>query len=150
MQTLTLNETQIHNLLVNKYLYITENNMLEIYDNEIVLNKNGYTERVSSINLEFEERIILNKGVIDYIRNLICNHLNLELCEVVYFSRNKEELQFKIRTNPNTKIIVCERRQAEWYLKTAGSEACYDPETKTIGHYKQLCDSAYFFCWVED
>lgn len=42
-KTITLNESQINNLLTNNSLFLDENKILEIYDNELFLNKDGYT-----------------------------------------------------------------------------------------------------------
>lgn len=147
MESITLNEIQINNLLTNKSLLLDENKVLEIYNNELILNKNGYTNRVLSINIQFEKHNIENKKVIDFIRNLICEYLNLEPCEVIFFSRYQDEFQFKARTGASTssKIIVYERRKIEGV-----NVGAYNPVTKTIGPYKQLSDSAYFFRWLNE
>lgn len=79
IETITLNESQINNLLTNNSLLLDENKVLEIFDNELILNKNGYTNRVYSMNLMFDEHNIENKSVIDFIRNLISEHLTLNL-----------------------------------------------------------------------
>lgn len=143
MQTIVLDELQIQNLIMNKSLCLDENKVLEIYDNELFLNKNGYKNTVISMNLKYDERQIENKNVINYIRNLICNHLNLEPCEVIFYSRYQDEFQFKVKTgNVLSKVIVYERRVIDRVDNT------YDPVTKTIGQYKKLCESAYFFRWL--
>lgn len=86
MKTITLDETQLQNLFTHNCLFLDENKVLEISNNELILNKNGYTNRVYSVNIQFDEHNIENRSVIDFIRNLICIHLNLELCDKIHRS----------------------------------------------------------------
>lgn len=145
MKTITLNENDISKLIRDGNLCLNETQSLDILDDRLVLNDNGYTAEVVSVNLDFDERLIQNKCSIDYIRELLYLHLNLEPCEVIFFNKYSDEYQFKIRTSSDilSKIIVYERRKIEWE-----SNMSYDPITKTIGPYKQLSDSAYFFRWI--
>lgn len=147
MKTITLNESQIHSLIRDKSICLNETQSLNIFDSTLVLNTNGYTSELTSVTLNFEERIIENKGAVDYIKDLICFQLNLEPCEVIFVSRTNDEFQFRIRTSSNilSKIIVYERRKVEWTNNNV-----YDPKTQTIGPYKQLSDSAYFFRWLNE
>lgn len=147
MKTITLNENDVSRLIRDGNLCLNETQSLDIFDSTLVLNINGYTSELTSITLDFEERIIENKGAIDYIKDLICFQLNLEPCEVIFVSRTNDEFQFRIRTSSNilSKIIVYERRKVEWTNNNV-----YDPKTKTIGPYKQLSDSAYFFRWLNE
>ncbi len=150
MKTITLNESQIQSLIRDKSLALNETQSLDIFDSELILNTNGYTSTVTSVTLDFEDRIVENRGVIDYIKDLICFQLNLEPCEVIFISRTQDEFQFKLRTgNTLNKIVVYERRKAESNA-AANEDSTYNLNTKTIGPYKQLSDSAYFFRWLEE
>ena len=151
MKTITLNENQIHSLIQEKNLYLNETESLDIFDSELVLNTNGYTSAVTSVTLDFEERIVENKGTIDYIKDLVCFQLNLEPCEVIFISRTNDEFRFKIcvATNALSKIVVYERRKAESNA-ALNENSTYNLKTKTIGPYKQLSDSAYFFRWLDE
>lgn len=147
MKTITLNENDISRLIRDRYLCLNETQSLDIFDSTLVLNTNGYTSEVTAVTLDFEERIIENKGAIDYIKDLICFQLNLEPCEVIFVSRTNDEFQFRIRTGLNSlsNIVVYERRKVEWTNNNV-----YDPQTRAIGPYKQLSDSAYFFRWLNE
>lgn len=149
MKTITLNESQIHSLIHDKSLFLSETQSLDIFDSRLVLNSNGYTSPIDSITLDFEERIIQNKDTVNYIKDLISFQLNLEPCEVIFVRRTNDEFQFKIRTGSNFlgSIVVYERRKAESNA-AVNDDSTYNPETKTIGPYKQLVDSAYFFRWL--
>lgn len=150
MKTITLNESQIQSLIRDKSLTLNETQSLDIFDSELILNINGYTSTVTSVTLDFEDRIVENRGAIDYIKDLVCFQLNLEPCEVIFISRTNDEFLFKIRTgNTLNKIVVYERRKAESNAATI-SDNTYNLKTKTIGPYKQLSDSAYFFRWLNE
>lgn len=151
MKTITLNENQVCSLIRDKYFDLNESQSLDISNDQLFLNTNGYTSEVFSVTFEFEERIIENRGTIDYIKNLICFQLNLDPCEVIFFSRTNDEFQFKIRigSNISNKIVVYERRRAEW--NTAYNEdSTYNLTTNTIGPYRQLSNSAYYFRWLDE
>lgn len=147
MKTITLNENEINKLIKDKRFYLNETQSLDIFDNKLFFNYNGYTSEIVSVDMQFEKRFVENKGAIDYIRNLICSQLNFESCEVIFFSRSNDEFQFKIHTDSNFlgRIVVYERRKIEWE-----NNISYAPKTKTIGAYKQLSDSAYFFRWLDE
>lgn len=150
MKTIILNESQIQCLIRDKSLALNETLSLNIFDSELVLNTNGYTSEVTFVTLDFEERIVENRGVIDYIKDLVCFQLNLESCEVIFISRTNDEFQFKLRTgNTLSKIVVYERRKAERNA-ALNEDSNFNLKTKTIGPYKQLSDSAYFFRWLDE
>ena len=53
MQNIKLKEKQISELIKNKKIILNDNSSIEIYDDEIIHNKNGEIRYIKSINLEF-------------------------------------------------------------------------------------------------
>ncbi|MBP3924509.1 hypothetical protein J6E39_04630 [bacterium] len=152
MEVITINSEQVIQLIKNEYLEIAQNNRIEFVNNNLVLNCNGEISNVRSINILFEKLEIKNKHIIDYIQNIICEHLNLELNEVIYSSGCADEFDFKIRFAPNIEwqIVVCEYSRALQNMCFISDEQInVKPGAPAIGIYKRLGKSAYYFRWFE-
>jgi len=148
MTKLTLNYNEIKILMKNKVLCLAEDMRLEIIDDNIVLNKNGYLSETILANMEFEKRCDKNIKIIDFIRDLVCSQLNLEPCNVIFFNQYKDAFQFKIfvRSKYIGKIIVHEKRKVKW------ANSKYEQEGNDVrlqSQYRQLLNSAYYFMWLE-
>lgn len=148
MTKLTLNYDEIKILIKNKVLCLTEDMRLEIIDNNIVLNKNGYLSETIWASMKFEKRCDKNIKIIDFIRDLVCSQLNLEPCNVIFFNQYKDEFQFKIFVHSNYmgKIVVHEKRRVEWTNSKCEQE---EKDVRLQSQYRQLLDSAYYFMWLE-
>lgn len=148
MMKLTLNYNEIKTLIKNKVLCLTENTCLEILEDNIVLNENGYISEMISVCMEFESRCDKNIKIIDFIRNLVCSQMNLEPCNVIFFNQYKDEFQFKIFVHSNYigKIVVHEKRKVEWENSKWEQE---ENDVRLQSQYRQLLNSAYYFTWLD-
>ena len=114
MESIIISSKDISKLIVNNYLTVTEDKVVELYNDNFILNCNGVIYNIHSINMQFVKQEIDNIFVIEYLRNLICEHLNLKHNEVIFSMRKDDEIEFIIRFAPvkECKIIVCEYRRA--------------------------------------
>ncbi len=153
MRFITLNTNQISRLIKNEYFEITNDTRIELHKDGLFLNCNGYIFQSVSIGLQFVEREVPNKHVINYIQNLICEHLNLRPCEVIYLDSGNDEFEFKIRfpSRQEWYIVVCESQRAR-----SNTIACTNEQfdvninASFIGLYKRLGNSSYYFRWFND
>ena len=152
MKTFKLNLNKISELIRRKSVTISSNQTLEIYDDKLVINCDGVIYDILSTDIHFNEQKMDNRFVVDYLQNLICEHLNLEQNMVIFITNSKHEYEFKIKFNYKTiwNIIVCDSITA-----TNNARLLYDEFTdfsyqaENIGPYKKLGDSAYYFRWYE-
>lgn len=152
MQTITLTPNQISQLITDKFLKLSREYALELYEDKLILNFKGEIYNITETNIQFTKQKISNEYVIKFLQNLICEHLNLEFYDVIFSERSRDEYKFNIKLSPNiyVPIIVCESRYAVMNTREITDEPIDIFTTATqIGLYKQLGSSVYYFRWLE-
>lgn len=143
MKNLNLNTKEISELIKNKKVKLSENSSIEIYDDEIIHNKNGKIRYIKSINLEFYEAEKTDK----FLQELICEHFNIETSQAIMISSTPEDAEFRIRFTPDKEvtIIICSINIAIKNTQILMNKTEIDYNTSKIGLYRRLGDSCYFF-----
>ena len=143
MQNIKLKEKQISELIKNKKVNLNDNSTIEIYDDEIIHNKNGEIRYIKSINLEFYEAEKTDK----FLQELICEHFNIETSQAIMISSTPEDAEFRIRFTPDKEvtIIICPINIAIKNTQILMNETKIDCNASRIGLYRRLGDSCYFF-----
>ena len=143
MQNIKLKEKQISELIKNKKIILNDNSSIEIYDDEIIHNKNGEIRYIKSINLEFYEAEKTDK----FLQELICEHFNIETSQAIMISSTPEDAEFKIRFTPDKEvtIIICPINIAIKNTQILMNKTKIDCNASQIGLYRRLGDSCYFF-----
>lgn len=143
MQNIKLKEKQITELIKNKKVILNDNSSIEIYDDEIIHNKNGEIRYIKNINLEFNETEKTDK----FIQELICEHFNIETSQAIMISSTPEDAEFRIRFTPDKEvtIIICSINIAIKNTQILMNKTEIDYNTSKIGLYRRLGDSCYFF-----
>ena len=143
MQNIKLKEKQISELIKNKKIILNDNSSIEIYDDEIIHNKNGEIRYIKSINLEFYEAEKTDK----FLQELICEHFNIETSQAIMISSTPEDAEFKIRFTPDKEvtIIICPINIAIKNTQILMNKSKIDCNASQIGLYRRLGDSCYFF-----
>ena len=143
MQNIKLKEKQISELIKNKKIILNDNSSIEIYDDEIIHNKNGEIRYIKSINLEFYEAEKTDK----FLQELICEHFNIETSQAIMISSTPEDAEFRIRFTPDKEItiIICPINIAIKNTQILMNETKIDCNASQIGLYRRLGDSCYFF-----
>lgn len=143
MQNIKLKEKQISELIKNKKVNLNDNSTIEIYDDEIIHNKNGEIRYIKSINLEFYEAEKTDK----FLQELICEHFNIETSQAIMISSTPEDAEFKIRFTPDKEvtIIICPINIAIKNTQILMNKSKIDCNASQIGLYRRLGDSCYFF-----
>ncbi len=151
-----LDETQISNLILEKSLQISNDIVLEINREQLILNKRGLIHPAINMSINFESQPI-NPITFsaEHVQKLICEHLNLQPNEVIFINGSAVEFEFKIHFAPNKEwqIIVYEYNQAKMNAIEFYEDQTFDISTNLtpqIGPYKQLGSSNYYFRWFED
>ena len=153
MKTFKLNMNEITQFIKRKSIEISTNRILEIHNNKLVINSDGILYDVFSTDIHFEECNYNDRFKINFIQNLICEHLNLEPHNVIFTSKNKQEYLFDIKFKYKIiwNIIVCEGSTAINNTKFTYDEFKDISSKKTnIGLYRKLGNSAYYFRWYEE
>lgn len=143
MQNIKLKEKQISELIKNKKIILNDNSSIEIYDDEIIHNKNGEIRYIKSINLEFYEAEKTDK----FLQELICEHFNIETSQAIMISSTPEDAEFRIRFSPDKEvtIIICPINIAIKNTQILMNKSKIDCNASQIGLYRRLGDSCYFF-----
>ena len=143
MQNIKLKEKQISELIKNKKIILNDNSSIEIYDDEIIHNKNGEIRYIKSINLEFYEAEKTDK----FLQELICEHFNIETSQAIMISSTPEDAEFRIRFSPDKEvtIIICPINIAIKNTQILMKKSKIDSNASRIGLYRRLGDSCYFF-----
>lgn len=143
MQNIKLKEKQISELIKNKKVNLNDNSTIEIYDDEIIHNKNGEIRYIKSINLEFYEAEKTDK----FLQELICEHFNIETSQAIMISSTPEDAEFRIRFTPDKEvtIIICPINIAIKNTQILMNKSKIDCNASRIGLYRRLGDSCYFF-----
>lgn len=145
MNKIKLNQKQISELIINKKVALTENSSIEIYENEIIYNKNGKIRYATKMELEFGEI----EQSDSFLQEIISEHFNIDKNQVITISSEPEDSEFKIRftTNKEITIIVCPVNIAIKNTKILeeNHNLKIDKMCTQIGLYRKLGNSAYFF-----
>lgn len=148
-----LDKHQINKLMQQKSIITDDDEILQFHDGEIVLNSNGdiyYTEKV---NFKFFHDHIENKWIVNDIKTLVCEYLNLQPSEVIFSSRSFGSFDFIIKFDGQHewKICVCDFPTAVSNTAELSDDV---PEAKcndeVIGLYRKLGTSPYYFRWFND
>ncbi len=153
MKLVELSSEEITNLFENKFLKLSQEHIIDLNKDNLVLNYNGYIYKPISMNIKFSEKIIENKHIIDYLKNIICKHFNLQHYEVIYVSRSNQEFEFMIRFTPDKicPIVVCEYRQALENMRAISNRKIKtNVDSQFIGIYKKIGESLYYFRWIDN
>lgn len=150
MKNIKLNERQISELIENKKVNLLKGSSIEIYNNEIIYNKDGEIKYATEINMQFYK-----SGETDsFLQELICEHFNVNKNQVITICSEAEDGEFRIRFTPNNEItiIVCPVNIAIKNTKILeeNNNLKIDKMSSQIGLYRRLGSSAYFFRIEED
>lgn len=110
---------------------------------------------LNSITLTFPNDKSYEKPLqISMLQDLICEHFNLILNEVIYEQRTPNDVIFRIHLHPDKefKIVICDE-----FTAMANTKEMNDTEeiksylsNSQIGIYKKLGNSFYYFRWLDD
>lgn len=150
MKNIKLNYYQINKLIEQHTLILNNNNILQFCDGELILNVNGDIFDIIDMNIKLQYRNIENKFIIDDIKEIVCQHLNLNPAEVIYYSRSQGSFDFLVRFDAKNqwKIVVCDYPTA--LNNTAQITDNAQINNDIIGLYRRLGNSAYYFRWFND
>lgn len=152
MKKIKLNNFQLKNLLENDCLSLNENSVLQLVKNRLFLNVDGDIYNMINVDFHFKKQEIEHEFVVDDIKQLVCEHLNLDPSEVIFSDRHIGAFDFTVRFDVKNEwnIIVCD------YSKTIQNTRELSDETlipannaNQIGLYKRLGDSCYYFRWFQ-
>lgn len=141
MKKIILSEEQVEVLLARETVFISEDESIEILDNELILNKNGRISNMLSLNIEFSEEII-------------CNHFNIRPVNVICHELSSEDWVFRLRISPGKElvIVVCPVmtaiRNTDGFLSEKNAKKYCDKSK--IGIYHRLGNSSYYIRWDEE
>ena len=145
MQNIKLKEKQISELIKNKKVVLNNNSSVEIYDGEVIHNKNGEIRYIKNMNLEFNEA----ERTDEFLQGLICEHFNIEASQTIMISSTPEDAEFKIRFTPDKEItiIICPITVAirNTQILLGNKKIKINSNTLQIGLYRRLGTSCYFF-----
>ena len=148
-----LNEKQLQKLVTDTFVQLNSDELIEQYDDRIVLNSKGDIYDIKTAAMRFEGYEVIKNSQMEYFQSLICKHLNLEPTNVIFNSGDSSEMVFTVRFAPGIQmhIVVCEFRQARKNMKDVSDGAIDGLVNKDyIGLYKKLADSWYYFRWVNE
>lgn len=155
MINIELDEKQTSNLFFEKFLWISERDIIEIHRKQLILNQNGTIHPAIKMSIGFEQEPLNTLTYsAKHVQKLVCEHLNLLSNQVIFIKGSPVELEFRIHFAPNKEwqIIVYESRQAKMNTIELLDGEPFDilEISPKIGPYKQLGNSNYYFRWVED
>ena len=150
MSKIKINKEQISELIKNGNIELPEDKLIEFRNANLVLNDNGYIHYAEKLHIEFKNAEIENKHAIDFVQDLVCRHLNLTPCNVIFNLYSDGEFEFTIRFNKNieNQMIICDFNRAK--ANTQSLDIPIDNGREQIGMYKRLEQSAYYFRWIEN
>lgn len=143
----------MNKLLQDKHLQVDygESTSLEIYDNTLTFNDNGKIFRLYRADFEFHRQDGNDYWNSLDLKNLVCNHFNLNPNEVVLHSKSPEEIVFKIRliSEKELILIMCPQNYA-----ISNSRELLDTNDiekgEQIEPYRQLGNTYYYFGWANE
>lgn len=154
MNKIQLNEIQIRNLFRDNFLKLTINDAIEIHKDELILCSYGKITKPQNIIITFEDEFIHESASASYIRELICEYLNLNTYAVILVEETHEEFRYKIRFAPNKEweLVVYEYKNV-----ILNTQDLFDEYQKDIYHYqpqiglyRRLLNSIYYFRWLDE
>ena len=153
MNNIELNKIQINNLFIDKFLELTPNDAIEIHEEELLFNSYGKISTPYKMVISFEDYDISESASASYIRELLCEHLNVNSYSVILIKEGMNEFLYQIRFAPNKEwqLVVCEHKYAlgntnDWFENYKSEKNCMLPQ---IGLYKRLGNSSYYFRWLD-
>ena len=150
MKIFKLNSKQMVKLIKNKRIFITQNETIELYDEEIILNNKGNISKLEKSYFEFPET---NKTE-NFLHSLVCDYFNCNPHEVICTGISIQEATFRIRLIPQKElgIIVVTSIIAQKNMKNITEDVNSDEITSKnqIGLYHRLGNTEYFFRWDEN
>lgn len=154
MHKIQLNEIQIRNLFKDNFLELTANDAIEVHKDELIFCSYGKISTPCKITITFEDFLTNESASASYIRELICEYLNLNTYAVILVEETHEEFRYKIRFAPNKEweLVVYEYKNV--ILNTQELFAEYQKDIyhylPQIGLYRRLLDSIYYFRWLDE
>ena len=154
MEKIELDNDQLCKLFQNKQLRMSEDSVLFLHNEEIIFSKNYSLYMPKTITIDFDSDRFFNMDDSSFIRELICEHLNLEYHEVIPVSTpSPEEFRFKIIFNPDIEwdIYVCTFDMALKNTNDMSDDYITAKHTDIhIGPYRKLGNSYYYFRRITD
>ncbi len=153
VKKIKLDNNQIKQLINDNSVYLEHNTILQFVDDDLVLNKNGEIYCTSDISMEFKKCKIENEFIISDIKQLVCEHLNLQPNEVIYQFGGASYYEFSVRFNAKCewKIFVCDYGTAVKNTNDMFDDVKpFKFDEDFIGLYKRLGNSPYYFRWFND
>ncbi len=132
---------------------MTNNDILQLIRGELVLNTNGNIYYTDEITVQFKQYRIENKAIINDIKKLVCQHLNLQPSEVIFSSKSYCSFDFIVRFDGQNewKVYVCDNQTAiNNTREISDEEPNINYNDEIIGLYRRLGDSPYYFRWFND
>ena len=78
-----LNNLEIKNLLKNNILKLENGSLVEILSNELIVNKDGMIYSLTNAILTLKKINIEQKYKVEFLKELVSNHLNLERNQIL-------------------------------------------------------------------
>jgi len=152
MAKIKLTAEQISRLIKNKSIEVANYNFIEISDDNLQFNCNGYIHSLSGASFEFSEHTKTDCNfIIEDIQKLICRHLNLEPKQVIPTCGENYDFRIRFSSGNEVKIVVIDRDKAIQNTKAFTDEIVSFPvDAPRIGMYKRLGNSCYYLRWVEE
>ncbi len=151
MAQIVLDEQQILDFARDKMLELSHDNVVEIHEDKLILNRNGEIYDATSVRLTFKKRNVSSAYFCNDVQKLICKHLNFELNEVIFIKRTGREFLFNVRFSPEkiAPIVVYDFNTAIQNMRDITDEPYnITSPTDKIGMYKRLGNSLYYFRWL--
>lgn len=149
MKTITLDNNQLSRLLINKQLHLNEDTIIFMHNDELILSQNYSLYTPKSVNINFDNDRFFDIDDCSFIRELVCEHLNLKSHEVIPIgSPSPEEFNFKIIFQPDVEcqIYVCTFNAALKNTNDMSDEyVCAKHTDIYVGPYRKLGNSYYYF-----
>lgn len=145
----TLDKSEIEELLRNNSVKINEQSNLELLKDSLIINNDGNIFKLTKATFYFEKQEIEQKFKVEFLKSLVCKHLNLKKNEVLFVSDSENDTVFRINLFPQEEIyiIVCHRNSAILTSKDFYTEIIIEEHSNTVGPYKRLSNSDYYFRW---
>ena len=149
MKTVTLDNNQLSRLLINKQLHLNEDTIIFMHNDELILSQNSSLYTPKTVSIDFDNERFFDIDYTSFIRELVCEHLNLDFHEVIPLgSPSPEEFDFKIVFPPDTEwqIYVCTFNMALKNTNDMSDEYVSAEHTDIyVGPYRKLGNSYYYF-----
>ena len=154
--TITLDEMQVEQLIAGKSIKVGDNRYVELLKDEILININGFGYYPSKIHIEYKEYSDQCELIAEKLQEKICEHLNLEPYNVIFYKSSGSEFEFYIKfDNGNiSQIVVCDFQTA---INNTNEFRDFNKIKQLrkelppyIGLYKRLNNSCYYFRWFEE